>query len=631
MTEPDEFDQFYKDIRTRLLLLTYCLTGDLPASRAAVRDAFVVTWHHWRKVSRVEDPEAWVREHACRHAVRRHTAKLWHREKNLDPEIKATLDALGRLTMTQRRVLLVTDLTSSSLAAMSREVGLPRTEAERELQTATATFALHREIGTTEVRAALEAVRGHVETNRWPRASIVRRAGATRRRTHTVIGVAATAAALVVAGTLVTDADGVRPTLAGERIEADGPSGSPTPKVVDVPEDSLLGADSVSRLVSVPGTSGWTVASTDDNSDGNGKVVTCQQSRYASPRNRPDAALVRVFDPRTSGQNSALTSSKSPKAEPKSATTVVQTAESSRTERAAGRAYDTAAAWFAGCHDDRAQLLATYDLPEVGDEAHLFELRTWSAPEATIIAGVARTGSFTTTTVSTTRAAEGPRPATVAKLLARGVAQLCDLPDGGSCSTGAKPRATTPVPVSRAPGMLAEVDLPPAAGVSKPWVGTEPRRALDNAAATHCDSTDFNAAPMSNNLTRTFLVPEAKLAAEFGLTESVGTLPPKRAKAFVAGVREALERCSKKQMGTEVTRLRDVRRGNTDLTVWRVNTEVTDDKTLSFLMGVVRDGTAVAQVGFVPVKGVTIAPDAFETLAQRALDRLAEMPAPKSR
>src|SRR6478735_3073905 len=60
MRDPDEFDQFYKDVRTRLLLLTYCLTGDLPSSRAAVRDSFVVAWHHWRKVSRVEDPEAWV-------------------------------------------------------------------------------------------------------------------------------------------------------------------------------------------------------------------------------------------------------------------------------------------------------------------------------------------------------------------------------------------------------------------------------------------------------------------------------------------------------------------------------------------------------------------------------------------
>ena len=93
--------------------------------------------------------------------------------------------------------------------------------------------------------------------------------------------------------------------------------------------------------------------------------------------------------------------------------------------------------------------------------------------------------------------------------------------------------------------MLTEIDLPPAAGVRRPWVGTEPRRALNNAAATHCDDADFTSPPMTNNLTRTFLVPEAELPNEFGLTESVGTLPRKRAKAFVAGVRTKLARCSK--------------------------------------------------------------------------------------
>jgi DNA-directed RNA polymerase specialized sigma24 family protein len=613
MKEPDEFDQFYKDVRARLLLLTYCLTGDLPSSRAATRDAFVVAWHHWRKVSRVEDPEAWVREHACRHAVRRHTAKLWHREKGLDPEIKATLDALARLSITQRRVLLVTELTTSSLTAMAREVGLPRTEAERELQTATATFALHREVPTTQVRGALEALRGHVEDHRWPRPTIIRRAGATRRRTHTFIGVAATAAALVITGTLVTDADGVRPTLAGGSVEADGPSSPAKPKVVDVPEDSLLSVDSVSQLAAT--TSGWTVARTDDNSAGDGLVAPCQRSRYAAPRNRPDSALVRVFGP-PSG---------------KAAPTIVQTAEGLRSPLAAGRGYDTTVGWFASCHDDRAQLVGTYDLPGVGDEAKLFTLHDWSDPRTEIVAAVARTGSFTTTTVSSTPGAKGTRPEAVARLLARGVDQLCELPDGGTCATDATLRPAASMPAAPAPGMLAAVDLPPAAGVRRPWVGTKPRRALGNAAATHCDGTDFSSPPMTNNLTRTFLVPEARLPNEFGLTESVGTLPRKRAKAFVAEVRSELARCSKKQMGTKVTKLRDASKGETDLTVWKVTTEVTDKKNLNFLMGVVRDGTAVAQVGFVPVKDFTIGGDAFEQLTRRALDRLAQMPPPRAR
>ncbi|KQW49914.1 hypothetical protein ASC77_25755 [Nocardioides sp. Root1257] len=616
MTDPDEFDQFYKDVRTRLMLLTYCLTGDLPSSRAAVRDAFVVAWHHWRKVSRVEDPEAWVREHACRHAVRRHTAKLWHREKNLDPEVKATLGALGRLTMTQRRVLLVTELTSSSLNAMAREVGLPRTEAERELQSATSTFALHREVPTTEVRAVLEAVRSHVETNRWPRPTILRRAGATRRRTHTVIGVAATAAALVIAGTLVTDADGVRPTLAGERVEPDHSSGPSEPTAVDLPEETMLAADSVSRVIATQG--GWTVASTDDNSAGNGKAVTCQQTRYAAPRNRPDSAVFRTFAPQQETKGK------------KAAPVVAQTAEAAHTVRAAERSFDTAVGWFAACRDNRAQLIETYELSGVGDEAMLFTLNTRSEPDSDIVAAVARTGSYTTTTVSTSPAGDGPRPTAVARLLGTGVNQLCELPEGGACTTDPTPHVTTPVPVAQVPGMLDEVDLPSAAGVDRPWVGTEPRRALTNPAATHCDGTDFNAGGISNNVTRTFLVPEAKLPDEFGLTETVGTLPAGKAKALVADVQDKLDRCSKKQIGTRVTRLRNVEKGGTELTVWRVSTEVTDDKTMNFLMGIVRDGTAVAQVGFVPVKGVTIDQDAFTALAQRALDRLGDMPAPRS-
>ena len=134
MKDPDEFDQFYKDVRDRLLVLTYCLTGDLSSSRAAVRDAFVVAWHHWRKVSKLEDPEAWTRVRACAHAQRRHTAKLWHREKGLDPEVRATLDALGSLPQSQRRVLLLSHLTTASLAEIGREVGLPRADTERELQ-----------------------------------------------------------------------------------------------------------------------------------------------------------------------------------------------------------------------------------------------------------------------------------------------------------------------------------------------------------------------------------------------------------------------------------------------------------------------------------------------------------------
>ena len=71
----------------------------------------------------------------------------------------------------------------------------------------------------------------------WPRVTILRRAGAARRRMHTVVGAGAVVAALVASGAAVTDATGVRPTLDREQVA--GPAGSqvaPGPEVV-LPDD----------------------------------------------------------------------------------------------------------------------------------------------------------------------------------------------------------------------------------------------------------------------------------------------------------------------------------------------------------------------------------------------------------
>jgi hypothetical protein len=161
-SDPEAFDAFYKDARDRLLLQTYALTGDLPASRSAVRDSFVVAWHHWRKVSRLETPESSVRPHAWAHAQRRHTARLWHRDRQLDEDDRATLAALGKLSMTRRKLLVLSHLARVPLAEMAREVSLPQEAAERELRVATAEYAATRDVPTTSIRATLESLAGHV-------------------------------------------------------------------------------------------------------------------------------------------------------------------------------------------------------------------------------------------------------------------------------------------------------------------------------------------------------------------------------------------------------------------------------------------------------------------------------------
>ena len=612
MRNPDEFDAFYKDARDRLLLQTYALTGDLPASRSAVRDAFVAAWHHWRKVSRLDDPEAWARPHAWAHAQRRHTARLWHREKGLDPEVLATLDALGKLPVNQRKTLLLTQLSSVSMADMAREVGLPQAQAERELQRATAQFAVHRDVATTSVRAMFEPLREHVAAAvRWPRSTIIRRAGTRRRRTHTAVGAVGAAVALVVTGALVTDVAGVRPTLgrddhaATTATEMDGTARRvATPETL--PDSAMLTARQVAKGVAGPR---WRVGETNDNTGGDGLVLPCQQERYADPRGT--AALLRTFD---AGKG-------------KDAAAAFQVTEVSGSGKAADRTFDRTLDWYAGCGDARVQLLSTHRVARVGDEAMLLVLRAWKQP-STMVVGVARSGQLTTTTLSRVPGERAPDLDRSAGLLATAVDGLCHLPDAGACAGRPRHAVAPAVPVGQVPGMLGEIDLPPVTGVVRRWVGTEPRRAVTNVAATSCDRADFSAPPMTNNMTRSFLVPGAKVPDEFGLTETVGSMPAARAHAFVERVRAKLDACPDKDLGTDVSLLAEQTTRTSDLSVWHVSTEISDKSTVDFLMGIARDGTSIAQVGFVPSGRVTMASGAFPALVRRALDRLAAMPPP---
>ncbi len=66
--------------------------------------------------------------------------------------------------------------------------------------------------------------------------------------------------------------------------------------------------------------------------------------------------------------------------------------------------------------------------------------------------------------------------------------------------------------------MLSELDLPPVAGVQRPWAGTTPRQALQNVAATTCDNSSFHGHGWKHDATRSFLIPGAHLATAFGLT-----------------------------------------------------------------------------------------------------------------
>jgi DNA-directed RNA polymerase specialized sigma24 family protein len=606
----ESFETFYKDVRSGLLLQTYALTGDLHASQKAVRDAMVVGWHHWRKVSRLDDPEEYVRPLAWTRALRRSQARWWSRMKGLDPEAAATLDALAKLPLGQRRVLLLSHLTAQPLEGIAREVGISRATAERDLQTATAQFAMHRDVDSTGIRPALDGLRPQIEEVRWPRPSIITRAGSARRRSHTTFGVAVAVAAVAISGSVVTDAAGVRPSLdskgmlQGEHPADPKPTKRPEPEVQQLTPESLLTAEQVGTALD----GDWAQGPTSRNTAGDGLVFTCQGGRYADPAGV--GALVRTFkqDDATAGQY----------------------VEVSADEDAGKATYRTTSKWYAGCMSPRMQLMSTQKVQGVGDEAILLVLRDWNDPTEAQIVGVARTGAVTTTMSYTRPGVRTPDPEASAALLSNAVDGLCGLPGGNECADTPRLKEVLPLATGPAPAMVSEVDVPPVAKVTLPWVGTEPAAATTNLAATRCEEADFAADGFSRGETRTFLIPGADLPPEFGLTETVGALPMKQAKAFVAKVRQKLASCPDRDLGTEVTKVEDMSDGARELTVWRLTVEVSDNRTVTFLMGVVRNGTAVAQLTFVPSDGVVMGGDPFIALAMRAQDRLVRLGRPKA-
>jgi DNA-directed RNA polymerase specialized sigma24 family protein len=611
--DQDSFETFYKDVRSGLLVQTYALTGDLQASQKAVRDAMVVAWHHWRKVSRLEDREDYVRPLAWNRALRRSQARWWSRMKGLHPDVAATLDALAKLSVTQRRVLLLSHLTPLPLEGISREVGISRTTAERELQTATAHFAVNRDVQSTAIRPVLEVLRGEIEDVRWPRPSIITRAGSARRRSHTTFGAAIAVAAVVVSGSVVTDGAGVRPSLEAkgvlDGVQPSTPEGNrPPPQEPQLTPESMLTAEAVGTAL----TGTWTQGKTSTNTEGDGLVFTCQGGRYADAAGL--AAMVRTFRPDAADDRA----------------TAGQAVEVSADEKAGEATYRTTVGWYAGCASPRLQLLSTHKVKGVGDEAMLFVLRDWNEPTKAQVVGVARTGAVTTTTSLTREVARDPEVEPSAALLAAAVTGLCGLPAGGTCADAPAVKTVPPMATGTSPALLSEVDLPPVAKVAQPWVGTAPEAATTNLAATRCDESDFAAEGFSRGETRSFLIPDAGLPPEFGLTQTVGALPKAQAATFLAGVRKRLTSCPDRDLATQVAKVHDQTDGDRELTVWRLTVEVSDERTVTYLMGIIRNGTAVAQLTFVPADGVVMGGDPFVALAMRAQERLARLGKPQA-
>lgn len=603
-TAAPDFDEVYRAGRRRLLLQAYLLTGDLAASRSAVRDAYVAAAQRWRTVGGLADPEEWVRARAWSQAQRRHVGRRRDRDQGADDHQSAVLRAVLSLPDRYRRTLLLVHLAGLDHDDVARELGLPPARVATLLERARTRLRRRVDLPAPEaddgsdpaVTDALQSLTPLVDAVALPAGEQLRLQGSRRARRRVVAGVAAAVAVTLLGGFLV-----VQPGSADESVPA-GPEPRP------VTAEMLLRASDVASL---DRQQRWREVGTGDNTEGDGINTVCQSSRFADPEG--EGTLVRSFA--SAGQPRR---------------TLLQTVEVSSTAAAARAAYATTLGWFAGCSEARLQLLDSYRINGLGARAEVLRLRlpTEDGRPRSYVVGLTRSDRVTVSTVAETRGGASVQVRRAAALLERGVKRLCESDPAGTCPVRTEVRRVLPPPSGEAPGTLAATDLPPVGRVNRPWVGTRPALAQAGDAATSCDRTRFRRSGAPRATSRTYVIPQADLPPRFGVTQTVGTFrDERRARQLVDDVVAAMAACEDDDLAAAVSQEQEVRdgfRGST-VAIWRLDRELEEDRSIGYWMGVARVGRHATQVLFTPSGDADMDQDTFRAVVNRARDRLLEL------
>jgi RNA polymerase sigma-70 factor (ECF subfamily) len=130
------FDELYLATRDRLIAQIYVFTSDETEARDLVQQAFERAWIHWRRVSKLADPEAWVRLVAF-NLAKNH--RRWRRHVSVQPVVPEKVSdpiadeqsliefgqALARVAPDQRRALILYHLVGLSVAEIAAEMSAP--------------------------------------------------------------------------------------------------------------------------------------------------------------------------------------------------------------------------------------------------------------------------------------------------------------------------------------------------------------------------------------------------------------------------------------------------------------------------------------------------------------------------
>jgi RNA polymerase sigma-70 factor (ECF subfamily) len=137
MPDAESFDDFYLATRGQTLRQLTAMTADRELAADVVQDAYERAWRSWRRVSRLQQPQAWVRNVAWHAAVSQYRRRvvaarflpILARRATDGPQAPTDerLDveaALRRIGAERRRALVLHDLCGLSVAEVAEETGV---------------------------------------------------------------------------------------------------------------------------------------------------------------------------------------------------------------------------------------------------------------------------------------------------------------------------------------------------------------------------------------------------------------------------------------------------------------------------------------------------------------------------
>jgi RNA polymerase sigma-70 factor (ECF subfamily) len=136
MAGEDRVREVYDASYLRLVVQIFALTGDLVDAEDAVQEAFVTALGRRRAFAELDNHEAWLRTVALNHVrngwrhlevVRRLRTKVPGPtpEAEVGPEHVALVEALAKLDLPHRTVVVLYYLADRSVPDIARELGIP--------------------------------------------------------------------------------------------------------------------------------------------------------------------------------------------------------------------------------------------------------------------------------------------------------------------------------------------------------------------------------------------------------------------------------------------------------------------------------------------------------------------------